>query len=143
MNDTRYTTLDSPIGELLLVGDGRALEGLYMQAARESIVYFRLVSHTAYGRDIPYVLLLHISPFEARMLPRLLDLYRQEGFRFVSLPNAEGDPVYAEQVQPQLPADPMDMEGKAASKIPLPKRTDFAPQLAAMCLAAGPMSPNP
>ena len=33
MNDTRYTTLDSPIGELLLVGDGRALEGLYMQEA--------------------------------------------------------------------------------------------------------------
>jgi methylated-DNA-[protein]-cysteine S-methyltransferase len=26
-----YTTLDSPLGELLLVGDGRALHGLYMQ----------------------------------------------------------------------------------------------------------------
>jgi methylated-DNA-[protein]-cysteine S-methyltransferase len=26
-----YTTLDSPIGELLLLGDGQALRGLYMQ----------------------------------------------------------------------------------------------------------------
>jgi methylated-DNA-[protein]-cysteine S-methyltransferase len=32
-----YTTLDSPIGELLLVGDGRALHGLYMQEGRTAI----------------------------------------------------------------------------------------------------------
>jgi methylated-DNA-[protein]-cysteine S-methyltransferase len=29
-----YTTVDSPIGELLLVGDGDALHGLYMQEGR-------------------------------------------------------------------------------------------------------------
>jgi hypothetical protein len=104
-----------------------------MQAARESIGYFRTVSHTVYGRDIPYVLLLHVSPFEARMLPRLLDSYPREGFRFVNLPDAEKDPAYLEQVQPQLPADPKDMEGKAAAIKPLPSRTDFAPILDAMC----------
>jgi methylated-DNA-[protein]-cysteine S-methyltransferase len=31
----RYDTLESPLGELLLVGDGRALTGLYMDAAPE------------------------------------------------------------------------------------------------------------
>jgi methylated-DNA-[protein]-cysteine S-methyltransferase len=31
--DTLYTLLDSPIGELLLTGDGRALTGLHMQEA--------------------------------------------------------------------------------------------------------------
>jgi peptidoglycan/xylan/chitin deacetylase (PgdA/CDA1 family) len=111
------------------------LEQLYMQAAHESIGYFRQVSHTVYGRDIPYVLLLHVSPFEARMLPHLLELYRQNGFRFVSLHQAEADPVYAEQVQPRLPADPKDMEGKAASVRPLPSRSDFAPILDSMCTA--------
>jgi methylated-DNA-[protein]-cysteine S-methyltransferase len=36
MNDTvLYTHLDSPIGELLLTGDGRALHGLHMQAGRK------------------------------------------------------------------------------------------------------------
>jgi methylated-DNA-[protein]-cysteine S-methyltransferase len=30
-----YTTLDSPIGELLLLGDGEALHGLYMQDGRK------------------------------------------------------------------------------------------------------------
>jgi methylated-DNA-[protein]-cysteine S-methyltransferase len=32
----RYTSTDSPIGELLLVGDDRALRGLYMQAGRKA-----------------------------------------------------------------------------------------------------------
>jgi methylated-DNA-[protein]-cysteine S-methyltransferase len=31
-----YTTVDSPVGELLLVGDERALRGLYMQEGRTS-----------------------------------------------------------------------------------------------------------
>jgi methylated-DNA-[protein]-cysteine S-methyltransferase len=30
-----YTTTDSPVGELLLVGDGRTLQGLYMQEGRK------------------------------------------------------------------------------------------------------------
>jgi methylated-DNA-[protein]-cysteine S-methyltransferase len=33
-----YSTLDSPIGTLLLVGDGRALHGLYMQEGRTAAV---------------------------------------------------------------------------------------------------------
>jgi methylated-DNA-[protein]-cysteine S-methyltransferase len=32
-----YTSLDSPIGELLAVGDSRALRGLYMQEGRTAI----------------------------------------------------------------------------------------------------------
>jgi methylated-DNA-[protein]-cysteine S-methyltransferase len=32
-----YTTIDSPIGELLLLGDGTALHGLYMQEGRTAI----------------------------------------------------------------------------------------------------------
>lgn len=109
------------------------LDQLYLQAARESVGYFRQVSHTVYGRDIPYVLLLHVSPFEARMLPRLFSLYREQGFRFVSLPQAEADPVYAQEVNPRLPADPKDMEGKAASRNALPAKTDFAPLLERIC----------
>jgi methylated-DNA-[protein]-cysteine S-methyltransferase len=32
-----YTSIDSPIGELLLLGDGRALHGLYMQEGRKPV----------------------------------------------------------------------------------------------------------
>jgi methylated-DNA-[protein]-cysteine S-methyltransferase len=34
MNTTLYTTIDSPLGELLLRGDGRALHGLHMLGGR-------------------------------------------------------------------------------------------------------------
>jgi methylated-DNA-[protein]-cysteine S-methyltransferase len=32
-----YTTVESPIGELLLLGDGEVLHGLYMQAGRKPV----------------------------------------------------------------------------------------------------------
>jgi methylated-DNA-[protein]-cysteine S-methyltransferase len=34
METTRYCTVDSPVGELLLLGDGTALIGLYMEVRR-------------------------------------------------------------------------------------------------------------
>src|ERR1700739_1261562 len=37
MNSLSYTTMDSPIGELLLLGDGQALHGLYMQQGRHPV----------------------------------------------------------------------------------------------------------
>jgi methylated-DNA-[protein]-cysteine S-methyltransferase len=36
-----YTTMDSPIGELLLLGDGEALRGLYMQEGRTAVAVRR------------------------------------------------------------------------------------------------------
>jgi methylated-DNA-[protein]-cysteine S-methyltransferase len=41
-----YTTIDSPIGELLLLGDGHALRGLYMQGGRKPIEV-----HESWERD--------------------------------------------------------------------------------------------
>ena len=111
------------------------LEQLYLQSARESIWYHRQLSHTVYGRDIPYVLLLHVSAFEGRMLPKLLQLYRDEGFRFVSLAKAEADPAYADQVDPRLPGEPQGLENKASAKGPLPTRTDYQPILDRICKA--------
>ena len=68
------------------------------------------------------------------MLPRLIALYRSVGFRFVGLPDAERDPVYADQINPSLPAEPKGLEGKAiALGIALPSRTDFSARLAAIC----------
>ena len=38
MNEQLHTTVDSPLGELLLVGDGAALVGVYMQEGRRPAV---------------------------------------------------------------------------------------------------------
>jgi peptidoglycan-N-acetylglucosamine deacetylase len=71
------------------------LHDSYLAAADEYITRDRTLSHTLFGRDIPYVLLLHLGSFDARMLPELIALFRSRGFQFVTLPAAESDPVYA------------------------------------------------
>ncbi len=87
------------------------LETTFMAAADESITYYRTISHDLYGRDIPYVLLMHIGAFDARMLPRLLDLYRAKGFEFVELEEAEGDDFYKQDTDLHLPPGPDNLEG--------------------------------
>jgi peptidoglycan/xylan/chitin deacetylase (PgdA/CDA1 family) len=79
------------------------LEASYLAAAREDARRARAASAALYGHDIPYVLLMHLGAFDARMLPRLLDLYKELGFRFVTLPEAESDAFYRAAVHPALP----------------------------------------
>jgi peptidoglycan/xylan/chitin deacetylase (PgdA/CDA1 family) len=70
------------------------LHDSYLAAADGSITQFRGFTHELYGRDIPYVLLLHIGPFDAKMLPELIALLRRRGFTFISLPEAMKDAAY-------------------------------------------------
>lgn len=110
------------------------LKRLYLQSAREGIATSRFLSNELYGRDIPYVLLMHIGAIDSYMLPQLLALYRAAGFRFVSVAEAERDPVYREDVRPALPPREATLDGRASiSALPHPPRTDFAPLLAAIC----------
>ena len=127
----------APFARCIAAKDKKAvaeLERTYLQAASEGIAFARELSSKLYDRDIPYVVLLHESPFEARMLPRLIALYRSAGFGFVGLPDAERDPAYADQINPLLSAEPKGLEGKAIARgIALPSRTDFSARLAAIC----------
>lgn len=88
---------NEPYARCLARGDDASvarLESAYLQGARDEVTRVRGMSRALFGRDIPYVLLMHIGAFDARMMPRLLDLYRRGGFRFVSLPQAQSDPFY-------------------------------------------------
>jgi peptidoglycan/xylan/chitin deacetylase (PgdA/CDA1 family) len=71
------------------------LEETYLGKAAEFTGAFRTLSHQLYGRDIPYVLLLHVGAFDAKMLPKLIAQFRSEGFTFTTLEAAEQDPAYA------------------------------------------------
>ena len=74
----------------------RQLHDSYLATAESYVETYRTLAKTLYGRDIPYVLLLHAGAFDAYMLPELLDMYRARGFRFISLPEAEHDSAYGE-----------------------------------------------
>lgn len=71
------------------------LHDTYLATADEYIRVFRELSQRLYGRDVPYVLLMHVGAFDARMLPELLALFRQRGFSFIPLEQALADPIYA------------------------------------------------
>jgi hypothetical protein len=88
----------------------------YLAAADDSIRHYRQLSQTLYGRDIPYVLLMHVGAFDARMLPRLLELYRSRGFEFVTLQQAESDDFYREDTDLNLPPGPDMLEGVASER---------------------------
>lgn len=76
--------------------DVRWLHDSYLAAASQSIAVYRTLAQRVYGHDIPYVLLLHIGAFDAKMLPELIALYRTQQFQFVTLEQAQADPAYAE-----------------------------------------------
>jgi len=99
---------NEPYARCVAKGDEAAIAGLeqsYLAAAERAITASRAASKSIYGRDIPYVLLMHAGAFDARMAPRLLALYRQHGFRFVTLDEAESDPAYRADVDPSQPFD--------------------------------------
>jgi peptidoglycan/xylan/chitin deacetylase (PgdA/CDA1 family) len=118
------------------------LEEMYLDAVKRSIVDDRETAHAFYGRDIPYVLLMHVSAMSAHMIPQVLKLYRDGGYRFVSLPEAEHDPAYREYVELSLPPPLSPSELAARKGVQLPKAEDYSAKLAAICPEA-PAAPGP
>lgn len=92
------------------------LEVSYLQAARAEAEFELAASQQVYGRSIPFVLLMHIGAFDARMLPRLLAQYKDLGFSFVSLDTAEQDAFYAGDLNPSEPAGPSNLQSAARGK---------------------------
>jgi peptidoglycan-N-acetylglucosamine deacetylase len=113
------------------------MERSFLAAATNAARASRSQARAVYGRDIPYVLLMHVGAFTTRMLPRLLAQYKREGFRFVSLPDAQRDPAYAADVNPSLPAVE-SLSRQASGKPGVYKSPDYGKALAAMCVSGKP-----
>ena len=110
------------------------LERGYLNAAGAEISHARILSMAATGREIPYVLLLHVGAFDAHMLPRLLSLYSENGFRFISLPEAEKDPFYRADVRLDLPASAGGLEAAVAARgLPVPPKPFKLDWLESLC----------
>lgn len=111
-----------------------SLESSYLEAADESISYYRDLSQKLYGGDISYVLLMHVGAFDAEMLPRLLALYRTRGFKFVTLPEAERDSFYVIDTDLSLPPGANMLERVMEERhLALPPRPVPAVQLDSLC----------
>lgn len=110
------------------------LESSYLDAAAADADFRLAMAKTLFGHDIPYVLLMHVGAFDARMLPRLLKLYKDKGFTFISLEDAEKDSFYRVDVDPSLPAEPDSLEGAMHAKgLPFPPRPKMSLDLNGIC----------
>lgn len=100
-------------------GDSDAIlkmEHAWIGAASVQADRSRELARKLYGRDVPYVLLMHLGAFDAHMMPKLIALYREKGYRFVSIEQAQRDPYYAADMNPALPPQPQNFEQVAAGK---------------------------
>jgi peptidoglycan/xylan/chitin deacetylase (PgdA/CDA1 family) len=88
---------NNPYARCVAKQDTQAIEWLkssYLETAKNDIALDRKLSVMLFGRDIKYVLLMHIGALDSILLPDLLDLFKKEGFDFVTLEEAEKDPAY-------------------------------------------------
>lgn len=110
------------------------LETSYLKAAEDSLVYSRSMSAALYGKDIPYVLLMHLGAFDARMAPRLLALYQALGVTFTPLEEVERHPFYKADLEATPSATPVTLENAMAARgLPVPKRAWNVSALDAVC----------
>jgi len=65
-----------------------------MNTAAQYIALDRQMAKLVYGREIRHVLVVHLGGFETVMLPQLLAFLKEQGFTFVTLPEAEKDSAY-------------------------------------------------
>jgi peptidoglycan-N-acetylglucosamine deacetylase len=110
------------------------LHDTYLAVADQYYGVFRELSQLVYGRDVKYVLLMHVGAFDARMLPELLALYRAKGVSFVNLPDAMSDPAYMDDPDIGEPTGGAFMElMMQEKKIKFPPNSKPYKELEAMC----------
>ena len=78
--------------------DAAAIEWLrssYLAEAQRWMRVQRDLTRQVWGRDIKHVALLHLGSFSPHILPDLFALLEREGYRIVTLEQAQSDPIYA------------------------------------------------
>ncbi|MBL8656704.1 MAG: polysaccharide deacetylase family protein [Altererythrobacter sp.] len=72
----------------------RRIERAYLDHSRKQIRYYQALNRLVLGREPPAIMLLHSNVLNAMTLDRLIAIFRAEGFRFVSLTQAQEDKAY-------------------------------------------------
>lgn len=110
------------------------LEQLFLIQAEEALASSRALSKALYGREIPYVLLMHVGALDARMMPQLLAMYRRKGMSIITLEAAMADPFYDPDRKAESSPAPLTLENAAAAAgVAAPPRSSIAAELASIC----------
>ena len=101
--DTMYNTPYARCMDKQRTASVAAIHDSYLAVADEYTDIFRSLAHTLYGRDIPYVLLLHVGAATAYMLPDLIAQLRSRGFTFRHLARGNERPRVCDRSSHRLP----------------------------------------
>ncbi|MGA9074267.1 MAG: polysaccharide deacetylase family protein [Candidatus Sulfotelmatobacter sp.] len=77
--------------------DAKSMEWLrssYLSTASEFLDLGREQAKLVYGREISYVLLMHLGAYSSTILPDALELLKKKGFKLVTLEEAQSDAAY-------------------------------------------------
>jgi len=72
----------------------KKVAGEYLRFAAVKIDYCESVARELFGRQIKHILLLHANELNADNFGRLVKLFTERGYRFITLKEALIDPVY-------------------------------------------------
>ena len=127
---------NEPYARCMAKGDAASvalLESTYLDAAAKELERGRVMGKTLFGHSIPLVLLLHVGPFDARMLSRLLAYYEANAVKLVTLKAAEAGEFY--RVDTRMSADgPRNLETALMQRqMPVPRFLAPPAQLEGMC----------
>lgn len=83
-----------------MLGHGKTREAARLRAAylaytSDEIDYYGRLNNQVLGYEPPQIMLLHDSKLNADVIALVLQLFIDKGYRFVSLAEAESDPVYS------------------------------------------------
>jgi peptidoglycan-N-acetylglucosamine deacetylase len=70
------------------------LKQMYLRKAMYSFVEAQRNAQRLFGRSIPQIFLVHYSRFTAEVMPDLLAALKAQGARFITLEEAQSDPVF-------------------------------------------------
>jgi peptidoglycan/xylan/chitin deacetylase (PgdA/CDA1 family) len=70
------------------------LRAAYLAYTSTEIDYYTGLHKQIFAREIPHVMLLHVNRLNADLIDKLLELFEQKQYRFVTLDAALSDPVY-------------------------------------------------
>lgn len=128
---------NEPYARCAAKGDDASIARLhdsYLSAADQYITVYRTLARRLYGHDVPYVLLMHIGAFDARMLPELISLFRTRNFTFTTLEQAMADPSYKQDPKVPTPGGSTFNEMVATErKVEIPDMKDFSAMLDGLC----------
>ena len=72
----------------------RKLRAEYLAFTSAAIDYYSQLHKKVFGREIPHVMLLHANRLNADMIGKVLGIFEQKQYRFVTLDEAQSDPAY-------------------------------------------------